>query len=85
MSIGENGVTQDNIAVHDETDRVMAHMLAEMQGANRPVAIGVLYCDPIASYEEGMKGLAVRADEKATTNDLNEMLRRGHTWKVEDA
>ena len=85
VTIGENGITQDDIAVHDETDRIMAHMLAEMQGADQPVAIGVLYCDPMASYEEGMLGLAARAEEKATTHDLNELLRRGHTWKVEDA
>ena len=49
VSIGENGITQDDIAVHDETDRIMAHMLAEIQGADRPVAIGVLFCEPIAS------------------------------------
>ena len=85
VTIGENGITRDDIAVHDETDRIMAHMLAEMQGADRPVAIGVLYCDPTTSYEEGMLGLAARAEEKATTHDLNELLRRGHTWKVEDA
>ena len=63
----------------------MAHMLAEMQGAERPVAIGVLYCDPMASYEEGMQGLQARAEKQAMTHDLNALLRRGHTWTVEDA
>jgi len=85
VSIGEDGITEDDIVVHDETDRIMAHMLAEMQGADRPVAIGVLYCDPMASYEEGVQGLQARAEKQAMTHDLNELLRRGHTWTVEDA
>lgn len=83
--IGENGVTEEDIAVHDETDRIMAQMLAEMRGADRPVAIGVLYCDPAPSYEDGVRGLAEKAEAQATTHDLNELLRRGHTWTVEDA
>ena len=58
---------------------VLWHICWLRWGADRPVAIGVLYCDPMASYEEGMHGLAARAEEKATTHDLNELLRRGHT------
>lgn len=85
VTIGENGVSDDDVAVHDETDRIMAHMLTEMRGVDRPVAIGVLFCDPLPSYEEDMQGLAVKAEEQATTHDLNELLRRGHTWTVEGA
>ena len=84
VTLGHSGITEDDIAVHDETDRIMAHMLAEMQGADLPVALGVLYCDPMPSYEAGIHGLAVRAGEQATTRDLNELLRSGHTWTVEE-
>jgi len=85
VTIGEDGITEDDIVVHDETDRIMATMLADMRGADRPVAVGVLYCDPLPSYEQGMKELAGKTEEQATTHDLNELLRRGHTWTVEDA
>ena len=84
VTLGQSGVTEDDIAVHDETDRIMAHMLAEMQGADLPVALGVLYCDPVPSYEAGIHGLAARADEQAPNRDLNGLLRSGHTWTVEE-
>ena len=84
VTIGQSGVTESDIVVHDETDRIMAHMLADMQGTDLPVALGVLYCDPMPSYEAGIRGLAARAGEQATIRDLNELLRSGHTWVVEE-
>ena len=36
--IGENGVTEDDIAVHDETNRSLAMMLAQMDPPTMPVA-----------------------------------------------
>ena len=84
VTIGQSGVTESDIVVHDETDRIMAHMLADMQGTDLPVALGVLYCDPMPSYEAGIRGLAARAGEQAMIRDLNELLRSGHTWVVEE-
>src|SRR5688572_26101895 len=42
VKLGENGVTLDDIAVHDETNPVLASMLAKMRYPEFPVAIGVL-------------------------------------------
>ena len=51
VTIDQDGITESDIAVHDETDRMMAHMRAEMRDADHPVAIGVLYCDLAPTYE----------------------------------
>ena len=42
---GENGILEDDVLVHDETNKVMAHLLANMKSPTFPTAIGVLYCD----------------------------------------
>ena len=83
VTIGENGVEMDHILVHDETNKVMAQMLAELTGPDFPEPVGVLYCDPTESYESGV--YAQRNDVRKTLGspDVNALLRSGHTWNVE--
>ncbi|MFQ5764303.1 MAG: 2-oxoacid:ferredoxin oxidoreductase subunit beta [Rhodospirillales bacterium] len=80
--IGENGVTESDILVHDETNRALAGMLALMEPPTMPVALGVLYCDPTPSYEEGVEDHMAEAKRHSTGTDLNAILRRGHTWTI---
>jgi 2-oxoglutarate ferredoxin oxidoreductase subunit beta len=82
VTIGENGVTAADILVHDETNRALAGMLAAMERPTLPVALGVLYCDPTPSYEDGVKHHFELAKKHGTGKDLNALLRRGHTWTV---
>lgn len=82
VTIGENGITEADILIHDETNKILATMLAGMQGPNFPVAIGVLYCDPAPSYEQSIEAVKKRAPSK-NNGDLNALLRSGHTWQVD--
>lgn len=86
VRIGEDGVTVADILVHDETDRMLATMLAGLGHGHgesgEPVALGVLYCDPAPSYEVLVHGLTHDA-EPAAAADLNALLRQGNTWTVE--
>ncbi len=82
VTIGKDGVTEDDILVHDETNRALAGMLALMEPPNMPVALGVLYCHPTASYEDGVKDHFDEAKALNPGGDLNKLLRRGHTWTV---
>ena len=82
VTIGDNGVTEADILVHDETNKALAGMLAAMERPTMPVALGVLYCDPTPSYEDGVKHHMEIAKKNATGGDLNALLRRGHTWTV---
>jgi 2-oxoglutarate ferredoxin oxidoreductase subunit beta len=84
VTIGKDGVTEDDIQIHDETNRTLGVMLAAMEPPTFPIAIGVIYCDPRPSYEgavwaqnEQAKG---RLDGKKPTIDA--LLRAGHTWTV---
>ncbi|MCH7832556.1 MAG: 2-oxoacid:ferredoxin oxidoreductase subunit beta, partial [Proteobacteria bacterium] len=82
VTIGEGGVTEEDILVHDETNRALAGMLALLEPPSMPVAIGVLYCDPRPSYDDGVKGHMDEALKHSSGHDINALLRRGHTWTI---
>jgi 2-oxoglutarate ferredoxin oxidoreductase subunit beta len=81
VKLGEDGVTEADLLVHDETDRAMAGLLAALQPPQMPVALGVLYCDPAPSYEASVVG-EVDAAKRAHPANLAELLHKGHTWTV---
>jgi 2-oxoglutarate ferredoxin oxidoreductase subunit beta len=82
VTLGENGVTEADIAVHDETNRSMATMLAQMDPPTMPVALGVLYCESAPTYEAAVHAQIDQAREKGE-GDLAKLLHRGQTWTVE--
>ena len=82
VMLGENGVTEDDILVHDETNRTLAGMLARLGPPHAPMAFGVLYADPAESYESAVIAQEEDAKAKADAPDLNALIRRGHTWSV---
>ncbi len=81
--IGENGVTEDDIAVHDETNRSLAMMLAQMDPPTMPVALGVLYCEEAPTYEVAVHAQIEQARKASDEADLKKLLHRGQTWTVE--
>ena len=83
VSIGKDGVTEDDILVHDETNRSLAAMLAGMRHPEFPVAIGVFYCNPTDTYDQRVGHQIDDVMEKTPPTDLNAMLRRGRTWTVD--
>ncbi len=83
VTIGENGVTEDDILIHDETNRSLAILIAAMNGKDRPVAMGVIYCNPTPTYEDGISAQVNDAKAKNPDASMDELLRRGHTWEVE--
>ena len=49
VTVGEDGITEDDIIVHDETNASLAWMLTDLPGV---VALGVLYRQPGPVYNE---------------------------------
>lgn len=81
VTLGVDGIGEGDILVHDETDRVMAGLLAAMQPPALPVALGVLYCDPARSYESDVVGEVAAARQRHPAT-LAELLHKGPTWTV---
>jgi 2-oxoglutarate ferredoxin oxidoreductase subunit beta len=78
VTLGEDGVTEADILVHDETNPVIAGMLAGLSGPAMPTAMGVIYCEPDASLQQ----VAAPAPAASIADRLNRHMRSGHTWNV---
>jgi 2-oxoglutarate ferredoxin oxidoreductase subunit beta len=77
----EDGKTDGlDILVHDETNKLIAQLLLDMPFGAFPVAMGVLYCNPAATFEAAVVEQRSRAAGKR--RDLNALLSKGETWTV---
>ena len=83
VTVGDGGVPEGEILVHDETNRTLATLLASMEQPKFPVALGVLYCDPGPTYEQAVLAQVEEAKSKKPDADLDALLRHGPTWTVE--
>ena len=81
VRLGENGVTEADLPVHDRTNRALATLLVTMEGPDLPVALGVLYADPAPSYETTVVG-RIESAVAANSDGWNDVLRRGRTWRI---
>lgn len=82
VTLGENGITEDDIVVHDETNKSLAMMLAEMGDEEFPTVFGVIYCNPAPAYEDAVTSQMEEAKAKDAAPSLDALLRQGHTWEV---
>ncbi|MCA9286769.1 MAG: 2-oxoacid:ferredoxin oxidoreductase subunit beta [Phycisphaerales bacterium] len=77
-----NGVTESDLLVHDETDRGLAFLLAQLQHPAFPEPMGVIYANEDRdTYEH----LAARQLQEAVGDgepDLKTLLDDGETWVV---
>ena len=70
------------VLVHDQTNRMIAHLLVEMPFGAFPMALGVLYDDPAPTFESAVvEQNAAAARGKAP--DLQKLLSQGQTWQVD--
>jgi 2-oxoglutarate/2-oxoacid ferredoxin oxidoreductase subunit beta len=79
VTVGENGVGENDLLVHDETNHALASLLAGLRPPQFPMAIGVLFCNPAPSYNGLVEEQLVAAGKD---RDLNGLLQRGRTWSV---
>ncbi|MEL0106897.1 MAG: 2-oxoacid:ferredoxin oxidoreductase subunit beta [Rhodospirillales bacterium] len=78
----DSDAADSDILIHDETNLGLAMMLAHMEPPTMPVPIGVLYCNPEASYEQSVDDQIEQLKKDKPAGSLNELLRGGYTWTV---
>ncbi len=79
VRLGENGITEADLLVHDETNANLAYLIA---GLPDVVAFGVLYCNPGPVYDQEAVRQVEAAKAKVPNADVDALLRSGHTWTV---
>jgi 2-oxoglutarate/2-oxoacid ferredoxin oxidoreductase subunit beta len=72
----------NDVMLHDETNRVLAQLLAVLEPPAFPVALGVLYCNPAPSFETELDAQARTAGLGREPADLAALLGRDGTWTV---
>lgn len=84
VTIGENGITEDDILVHDaHSENPLLHlMIANMTYPDFPVALGIIRKVEIATYEEKMEMQIEKAKENSGIKSIKDLLYSGNTWQV---
>ncbi len=85
VTIGENGVTKDDILVHDakNPDPVLHYKLITMQYPEYPVAIGIIRDVDSVPYEQLMVNQIEEVKQKSKFKSFKDVLYSGNTWTVE--
>lgn len=84
VTIGENGITEDDILVHDAHSKSpLLHLLiGNMAYPEFPVALGIIRKVETETYEEKLDKQMQQVKEKATNKSVKDLLYSGNTWKV---
>ncbi len=84
VEIGVNGVTIDDIQVHDAytSDVNIHHMLATLKLPEFPVAIGVIRKVSGATYNSLLEEQMLEAQEKSPIKCVDDLLNSGDTWTL---
>jgi 2-oxoglutarate ferredoxin oxidoreductase subunit beta len=83
VTIGENGITEADILVHDETDPLIAFMLSHIYWPDFPVPVGVIRRITRPTHDELLNGQIEQAIAARGRGDLRRLLGGGETWTVE--
>nr|WP_319569791.1 2-oxoacid:ferredoxin oxidoreductase subunit beta [uncultured Draconibacterium sp.] len=84
VKIGENGVTEDDILVHDamEVDPTLHLALINMALPDFPVAFGVIRAVPAPVYDVEMEAQIKEVQQTRKLTCVDELLNSGNTWEV---
>ena len=83
VTLGENGITEKDLIVHDETDRNEAFMLCNMRFPELPVPLGIFRNVKSAVYDEDLiKQMDEVTAQKGGKGNMQKMLESGTTWDV---
>ena len=85
VTIGENGVTEADLLVHDEEaeDPYLAYMLSRMWYPDYPVPVGVLRNISRPTHDQLVVGQIADAIAKQGAGDITKLVLAGETWTVE--
>ena len=84
VTIGENGITADDILVHDahEPDPTLHTLLLKMNLPTHPVALGIIRDVEAPTYGDLVAAQKADSLKKSRTRSMQELIESGHTWEV---
>ncbi len=83
VSLGQDGVNEADLWVHDETAGMeTAFLLSRLAPPDFPTPLGVFRAVDVPSYEHGVERQLEDAVQKKGAGDLTKLLRAGDVWTV---
>ncbi len=84
VAIGENGVTIDDILVHDENalEPNLSYILGRMQFPEYPVPMGVFRAVHKPTYEQMLHGQVSKSISISGAGDIEKLINAGETWEI---
>jgi 2-oxoglutarate/2-oxoacid ferredoxin oxidoreductase subunit beta len=85
VKIGENGITADDILIHDATeeDPILHLALINMLFPNLPMAFGVIRNVTAPVYNQEMEDQIKKVQQNRKITCVDDLLKSGNTWVVE--
>lgn len=84
VNIGQNGVKESDILVHDayEKDPTLHLALINMKGPDFPVAMGVIRSVIAPTYDERTENQIAQIQAKSSIKCVDDLLNSGNTWEI---
>jgi 2-oxoglutarate/2-oxoacid ferredoxin oxidoreductase subunit beta len=84
VTIGENGITEADILVHDAycEDNTLHNMLVNMAAPDYPVAFGIIRQVSGNSFDENVWNQINEEKANAKFNSVDELMNSGVTWEI---
>ena len=82
VTVGEDGVNEEDLLVHDQTNATLANMLVHLPRPDFPVVLGVIYDVPSPTFEVEVHRQINDAGAKSGKADLSAFMAKGRTWTV---
>lgn len=85
VEIGKDGVTEDDILVHDALDRdaTLHNALANMEYPDFPVALGVIRAVVATTYNDNLVKQIEDVQAGSKISNFEQLARTGNVWEVE--
>jgi len=86
VTIGENGVTEDDLLVHNayDPDDTTHYQLVRMSLPEYPVAMGVIRSVQMPSYEQLLYDQVETVSEKSSYHNMDELMRSGNVFEINE-
>ncbi len=82
VTLGENGVGEKDLLVHEDNNAYLASMLAHMRGPSLPMPLGVFYRTNLPSYDAEVVKQVDAITAKKGKGSMQALLNSGETWEI---
>lgn len=82
VTLGEDGVLEGDLVVHDETNEMISQMLVDLKSPDFPIPLGVVKRAPEGCYEDALHAQIAEVKKKKGEKTVDDLLYSGDTWKV---